>query len=72
MFKRIKLYNQFRKEINKATLRQEAVQWTKDHFRQRGIATWTGEYQYNFAIYVREYMEAHIDAYAKVRLNQEL
>jgi hypothetical protein len=71
MFTRIKRYYQLRKEVDRTMLRRQAVEWTKQYFKQRGVPTWTHEYQYTFATHVEEYMKSYLHSYAKVRLNQE-
>ena len=72
MFKKFKLFRQFKKEVNKDALYREAVDWTKSHFKKRGVPSWTSEYQNTFAVHVVKYTQAYLHAYAKRRYQEEL
>jgi hypothetical protein len=70
MFKKFKLYRQFKKEVDKTTLYNEAVLWTKDYFRKRGIPNWSSEYQNTFQVHVFKYCQSYLNAYAKSRYSE--
>ena len=67
MFKKLKMMRQFKKEINQTLLYNEAVQWTKDYFKRRGVPNWTSEYQNTFAAHTLRYVHSYKSAYAKRR-----
>jgi len=67
MFKKWKLYRQFKKEVDQEALYQEAVKWTKASFKRRGIPNWSSEYQNTFGAHVLKYCQAYLSAYAKRR-----
>lgn len=72
MFKKFKLFRQFKKEVNKDALYREAVEWTKTHFKRRGVPTWTSEYQNTFAVHTMKYCQSYLHAYAKRRYSEYL
>jgi hypothetical protein len=67
VFKKFKLFRQFKKEVDKTALYNEAVTWTKAYFKKRGIPHWSSEYQNTFSIHVLKYCQAYLHAYAKRR-----
>jgi hypothetical protein len=71
MFKRIQLYYQFRKEVDRVKLKKQAVAHTKFYFKRQGIPNWTNEYQHTFAVHVERYMQAAIHHYAKLKLKEQ-
>jgi hypothetical protein len=72
MFRRWKLYRQFKKEVNRDALYNEAVAWTKAHFKKRGVPSWTSEYQNTFAAHVFKYCQGYLHAYAKRRYQETM
>jgi hypothetical protein len=72
MFRRWKLYRQFRKEVDKTTLYNQAVVWTKDYFKKRGVPTWSSEYQNTFTAHTMRYMNSYLHTYAKRRVAEHL
>lgn len=72
MFKKFKLFRQFKKEVDRDVLYREAVNWTKTYFKRRGVPTWTSEYQNTFAAHVMKYSQAYLHAYAKRRYQEYL
>jgi len=72
MLKKWKLYRQFKKEVDKTALYNEAVLWTKDYFRKRGIPNWTSEYQNTFTAHTVRYMHSYLQSYAKRRYAEHL
>ena len=67
MFKRFRENRAILKEIDQEALYKEAVQWTKLHFKKRGVPTWTHEYQYTFAAHVTAYVVNYRRSYLKIR-----
>ena len=72
MFKKFKLYRQFKKEVNKTALYNEAVEHTKASFKRRGVPSWTSEYQNTFQVHVLKYCQGYLSAYAKRRYAEHL
>jgi hypothetical protein len=72
MFKKFKLYRQFKKEVNKTLLYEEAVLWTKASFKRRGVPNWSSEYQNTFQVHVFKYCQNYLNAYAKRRYTEHL
>lgn len=72
MFKKWRLYRQFKKEVDKTALYNEAVNWTKAYFQKRGVPNWTSEYQNTFTAHTLRYMNSYLSAYAKRRYAEHL
>jgi hypothetical protein len=70
MFKKWKLYRQFKKEVDKDALYNEAVVWTKAYFKKQGIPRWSSEYQNTFGAHVFKYCQGYLNAYAKRRYTE--
>jgi hypothetical protein len=70
MFKKFKLYRQFKKEVDKTNLYNEAVEYTKTSFKRRGIPSWSSEYQNTFQVHVFKYCQGYLNAYAKRRYSE--
>ncbi len=71
MFKRFRENKKFRQEIDNDLLYKQAVEWTKAHFKKRGVPSWTSEYQNTFAAHVLKYSQAYKAAYIKRRRAEE-
>ena len=72
MFKKWKLYRQFKKEVDKTALYNQAVEWTKDYFKRRGVPNWSSEYQNTFTAHTLRYVNSYLNAYAKRRYAEHL
>lgn len=70
MFKKWKLLRQFKKEVDKTALYNQAVTWTKAYFRKRGTPTWSSEYQNTFSAHVLRYTNSYLSSYAKRRFKE--
>jgi hypothetical protein len=67
MFKKFKLMRQFKKEVERVALYNQAVGWTKAYFKKRGVPNWSSEYQNTFTAHVLRYTNAYLSSYAKRR-----
>jgi|LakMenEpi03Aug12_release.lakeMendotaPanAssembly.Ray.scaffolds.fasta_scaffold2304510_1 hypothetical protein len=72
MFKKFRLYRQFKKEVDKTALYNQAVEWTKDYFKRRGVPNWSSEYQNTFTVHTLRYCNSYLNAYAKRRYAEHL
>jgi hypothetical protein len=70
MFKKFKLYRQFKKEVDKTALYNQAVEYTKASFKRRGVPNWSSEYQNTFQVHVLKYCQGYLSAYAKRRYSE--